>query len=125
MLVMNRPRYYAPKVYRTNQNVAAFRPKVNVIESDADYQLQMALPGYERDDLTITVEENVLTITSEKTWEGEEGKQATHTEFRVAPFKRSFSLPKGLQEGKIEAKMNNGLLEVALAKQAKQVITVA
>jgi HSP20 family protein len=124
MLVMNRPKYYTPATVRKNQT-NHFRPRVNVLESDEAYKVIMALPGYEREDLAITVEEDVLTVASEKEWKAAEGDRALRTEFHTAAFKRSFTLPRGVEGEKIEAKMNSGLLEIVLLKKAKQIITVA
>ncbi|MEM1324983.1 MAG: Hsp20/alpha crystallin family protein [Bacteroidota bacterium] len=122
---MNRPKYYTPTTARKNQHTYHFRPRVNVLESDEAYKVIMSLAGYEREDLNITVEEDVLTIASEKAWTAAEGDRVTRKEFKLAPFKRSFTLPRGVESEKIEAKMNNGLLEIAVHKKAKQTITVS
>lgn len=119
---MNRPKYYSPVVYRNTNTNTTFRPKVNIAETEEAYTLMMALPGFERSDLKITVEEEVLTIASEKQ---PKENHNVHTEFKVASFKRSFTLPRGVEDSQIEAKMTNGVLEIILTKKAKQVIAVA
>lgn len=122
MFLMNRSKYYNPVVYRKTNATDAFRPKVNIVETQEAYQLMVALPGFERSDLNITLEDEVLTVASKKQ---HEQTNVIHTEFKTAPFKRSFALPRSVEAGKIEAKMVNGILEITLAKKAKQVIAVA
>ena len=127
MYLMNRPRVYrtTPKYKSTNQTSNAFRPSVNILENETSFKILMALPGFQREDLSITIEDAVLTIASEKTWEQGEKDRWTHKEFKLGTFKRSFVLPTGIDADKIEAKVENGLLEVNLAKKAKQTIAIA
>lgn len=124
---MNRPRVYrsTPKQQSTSKTEGAFRPRVNVLENETSYKILMAVPGFQREDLNITVEDEVLTIASQKTWEQAEGESWTHKEFKLGTFKRSFVLPTNIDANQIEAKVENGLLEVQLAKKAKQTIAIA
>ncbi|MEM6699321.1 MAG: Hsp20/alpha crystallin family protein [Bacteroidota bacterium] len=127
MYLMNRPRVYrsTPKYKSTHSTSANFRPSVNVLENETSFKILMALPGFQREDLSITIEDEVLTITSEKTWEQAESDRWTHKEFKLGTFKRSFVLPTNIDANQIEAKVENGLLEINLAKKAKQTIAIA
>ncbi|MEM0991657.1 MAG: Hsp20/alpha crystallin family protein [Bacteroidota bacterium] len=126
MFLMNRPMFYnSPSNYKRPTNNKAFRPSVNVIEDEVGYTVQLAVPGYSQADLNITLEDAVLTIASEKTWEQAEDVRLTHSEFKLGEFKRSFVLPKSVEDDKIEAKVEHGILEIKIAKKAKQVIAVA
>lgn len=126
MFLMSRPRVYNYNQNRNRlQNTNSFRPKVNVSESEAGYKVQLAVPGFNQEDLKITLEDDLLTIASEKTWEQSKDERMTHTEFKIGTFKRSFVLPKSVEDSSIEAKVMNGILEIQIAKKAKQVIAVA
>jgi len=127
MYLMNRPRVYrtAPKYKSNNSTSATFRPSVNVLENETSFKILMAVPGFQREDLKITVEDEVLTIASEKTWEQAESDHWTHKEFKLGTFKRSFVLPTNVEIDKIEASVENGLLEIKLTKKAKQTIAIA
>ena len=127
MYLTNRPRVYrtSPKHRFTNNTSTTFRPSVNILENETSFKILIALPGFQREDLSITIEDEVLTIASEKTWEQGEKDRWTLKEFKLGTFKRSFVLPTSIDANQIEAKVENGLLEVNLAKKAKQTIAIA
>jgi len=127
MYLMNRPRVYrtAPKQQSNKNTSTSFRPSVNVLENETSFKILMAVSGFQREDLKITIEDEVLTVASEKTWEQAEADRWTHKEFKLGTFKRSFVLPTNIDANQIEANVNNGLLEVNLAKKAKQTIAIA
>lgn len=127
MYLMNRPRVYRtpPKYKSNNPTSSTLRPSVNVLENETSFKILMAVPGFQREDLKITVEDEVLTIASEKTWKETENNRWTHKEFKLGTFKRSFVLPTNVEVDKIEASVENGLLEVKIAKKAKKTIAIA
>ncbi len=95
-------------------------PAVNVKESEDAFQIEVAAPGMSRGDFRVNLENNVLTISSEKKEEKkEEGKGLyTRREFSYQSFQRSFTIPENLVEGeKISAKYSNGLLSISLPKK--------
>src|SRR5688572_31472686 len=79
-------------------------PAVNITENKEDFQVTVAAPGLKKNDFTIDVEGNMLTISSEKE-ENFEQKEARYTrkEYSYTSFNRSFSLPEVVNQGKIEA----------------------
>jgi HSP20 family protein len=92
-------------------------PRVDITENDANYTIKADLPGMDKKDVSITVENNVLTIVGEKKEEHkkEQGKYY-HLERSYGKFARSFALPDEVSANTIEAKMNNGVLELTLPK---------
>ncbi|TRX70835.1 Hsp20/alpha crystallin family protein [Carboxylicivirga sp. M1479] len=89
-------------------------PKVNIIESEASFELEVSAPGFEKDDFNVEVENNILTIEASKK-ETEANKSYSRIEFKNDSFKRSFSLSKEkINESGIEAKYENGILNVML-----------
>lgn len=94
-------------------------PKVNVKETGDDYQIEVAAPGFKKDDFKIELNNNVLTISSESKDEKEENNDNySRKEFHYSNFSRSFTLPEGLVNGdKIEAKYNDGILSIVVPKR--------
>ena len=94
------------------------QPSVNVLESDADYRIELAAPGLKKEDFHVSVEDGFLHIAAEKKQEVEEneGDRFTRREFNYASFKRSFELPEITDEANINATYENGVLSVTLPK---------
>jgi HSP20 family protein len=93
-------------------------PAVNIKESKEDYQVEVAAPGMNKDDFKIELENNFLVISSEKEdKKEEEGKEFTRREFSYQSFKRSFSLPKTIEDTKIKANYKDGVLKITLPKK--------
>lgn len=93
-------------------------PAVNITETKDNYQVSLAVPGLKRDDFKIDVEGNMLTISSEKEETKEEKeKKFTRKEYNYSSFSRSFSLPEGVNQEKIEAKYEDGVLKLVLPRK--------
>jgi HSP20 family protein len=95
-------------------------PAVNVKESEDAFQIEVAAPGMARGDFKVNLENNVLTISSEKKEERKEEEKGRYTrrEFSYQSFQRSFTIPENLVEGeKISAKYSDGLLSISLPKK--------
>lgn len=95
-------------------------PAVNVKESNDDFRIEVAAPGMTRDDFKVELDNNVLTISSEREEKSEE-KDAkgnyTRREFSYQSFQRSFSLPESKVLGdKITARYSDGILYVTVPK---------
>lgn len=98
-------------------------PSVNIIERENDYKIDLAVPGMEKKDFNIEVENDLLVITGERKEEKlEEKDKVTKREFHYGSFKRSFTLPETADAEKISANYNNGVLSLTIAKkeEAKQ-----
>lgn len=95
-------------------------PLMNVAESDHAYEIETELPGVEKKDINIEINENVLTIKGEKKGFNEEKKDNYHRIERMhGSFKRSVKLPLDIDPEKINAKLENGLLHVEVGKHQK------
>lgn len=108
-----------------NSNTGTTIPAVNIKETPNSFEVEMAAPGMTKKDFRIELENNVLTITSEKNVENEEkdGEKYSRREFSYQSFIRTFTLPKEVvDEDKIEAKYENGVLHLVIPKkeEAKQ-----
>lgn len=105
----------------TNTNI----PAVNIKETQDAFEVEMAAPGMTKNDFKIELDNNVLVISSEKKQEAEDKEGATYSrkEFSYQSFQRTFQLPKEVVDvDKIEAKYENGLLQLVIPKkeEAKQ-----
>ncbi|RMG16543.1 MAG: Hsp20/alpha crystallin family protein [Bacteroidetes bacterium] len=94
-------------------------PAVNVKEDDNGFVVEVAAPGMKKDDFKVTVDNGMLTISSEKEMQNEtkEGEKYTRREFSYSSFERSFALPETVEDGKIEAKYEDGILKLYLPKK--------
>ena len=98
---------------------SAWCPVVDVAETQDELRLQAELPGLAPEQVDVSVESGVLTISGEKEQEVEEGKQGSEyhvIERRYGRFERSFSLPRTVDPGKVDATFANGVLTVTLPK---------
>lgn len=94
------------------------------VREDADHiYVEAELPGYKKEDVDITLENNTLTIRAERKSERKEGNggpdkgQMLLHERRYSRFMRSFTLPNTVDEQSVQAKLNEGLLTVTLNKR--------
>jgi HSP20 family protein len=106
----------------SNQNFSLTNttiPAVNIKENENEFEVDMAAPGMEKDDFRLELNNNVLTISSEKQSEShsDKGKNITRSEFSYQSFSRSFTLPAIVETDGITAKYENGILRVNIPKK--------
>ncbi|QCX38478.1 Hsp20/alpha crystallin family protein [Aureibaculum algae] len=94
-------------------------PAVNIKEDEDGFTVNLAAPGMDKKDFNIDLNNDVLTISSEKNEENEEKKDNyTRREYSYQSFKRSFNLPKNIVDNdKIKATYTNGELSIAIPKR--------
>ncbi|MBA3985582.1 MAG: Hsp20/alpha crystallin family protein [Flavobacteriales bacterium] len=95
-------------------------PAVNIKETSDDFQVDVAVPGKKKDDFTIELDQNVLTISSDDTSENEktsEDGKFTRKEFNYSSFQRAFNLPETVVQEKIEATYTDGVLHIRVPKR--------
>ncbi len=94
-------------------------PAVNIRETKDDFEVEVAAPGMKKDDFKIELDNNLLVISSEKEQKNEEQVQGefTRREFSYQSFKRSFTLPKTIEDKKIKASYKDGVLNIKLPKK--------
>jgi HSP20 family protein len=95
---------------------------VDVREDGDHIYVEAELPGYKKEDVDITLENNTLTINAERNSERKEGDgkdkgQMLLHERRYSRFQRSFTLPPTVDEQSVQAKLNEGLLTITLNKR--------
>jgi len=96
-------------------------PPVNIVEKADKYQLEVAVPGFEKADFNVKLEANTLTISTEKKEAvKEETDKLVRKEFSYKAFKRSFSIDDKIDADNISAKYENGILTLDLPKKEDQ-----
>ncbi|MDD4993163.1 MAG: Hsp20/alpha crystallin family protein [Paludibacter sp.] len=94
-------------------------PSVNIKENADAYKVEVAAPGFDKNDFKLQLDHDLLTISSEKKVETEakEGERFTKREFSYQSFSRSFTLPQTADGDRIEASYENGILNVSIPKK--------
>lgn len=100
--------------------IAEWAPLVDISEDDKEYLIKAELPDMKKEDIKLTVHDDVLTITGERKYEKEEkGKKYHRVERAYGSFMRSFTLPDDADASKVVADYKDGLLKVHLPKSEK------
>jgi len=98
--------------------VSSFSPEVNILEGDNEFTLEIAAPGVAKDEIQIQVENDMLTISSDKKQEKDEkSDNFLRREFGYRSFKRSFGLPDSVDQDQIKASYKDGVLNVVIPKK--------
>jgi HSP20 family protein len=97
-------------------------PAVNVIDNDKNYEVEVAAPGFKKEDIHVVVENGVMTISGKTDKEEKENsKKYTRKEFTSKAFSKSFTLPENVDPDHITAKYNDGVLMLTIKKNEKMV----
>jgi len=100
--------------------VAQWSPLVDITEDEKGYLIKAELPDMKKEDVRLTVENDVLAISGERKFEKEEqGKKYHRIERAYGSFVRSFSLPEDADGSKVTAGFRDGMLQVHLPKSQK------
>ncbi len=92
-------------------------PAMDLVETDDHFVLKADLPGLKEDDVSIEVEENVLTVSGERKAEHEDKREGyVRVERSYGSFRRSLTLAKGVDAEAVTANFDNGVLEVRIPK---------
>ena len=103
----------------------ATAPAINVVESDKDYKVEVAVPGMTKNDFNIHLgEDNELVISMEKKSENNEkdkdNKKYLRREFSYSKFQQSLYLPDNVDKDKISANVADGVLTIDLPKYSEE-----
>jgi HSP20 family protein len=100
--------------------LADWAPVVDVLETDTEFQIRAELPGIEKQDVKLSVEEGVLTISGRRDQDKEEkGTRYHKIERPYGSFARSFTVPDVVDEQKVSAELKNGVLTIRLPRSEK------
>jgi HSP20 family protein len=103
---------------REDESLAAWAPPVDIAEEKDRILITAELPGFRQDQISVQMENGMLTLSGERRFEKESGDKAYHRiERSYGQFVRSFSLPNNVDREKIQAKFTDGLLQIELPKR--------
>lgn len=96
-------------------------PRVNISENGNDFRVEMAVPGMKKEDFKVELDNNTLTIQAEVSENSDDNNHEnggyTRKEFSYRAFTRSFYLPNTVENDKIEAKYQDGILRLVIPKR--------
>jgi HSP20 family protein len=99
---------------------ADWAPLVDISEDEKEFLVKAELPGLKKEEVKVTIDNGVLTISGERKTEKEEKTKRLHrVERAYGKFERSFTLPDTADPGKVKADFEDGVLQVHLAKSEK------
>lgn len=93
-------------------------PALNIKETDDDYQVELAAPGYSKKDFEVNIDNGYLNVSAKKSSSNEEEEDNyTRKEFSYDSFERSLLLPESIEDEKVKANYKDGLLKFTLSKK--------
>ncbi len=102
-----------------------WRPVVDLSQTADSYTIDVELPGFKKDQVSLSVEDHVLRISGERSFVEQEGRNFTRVERRYGSFTRTFELPKNASVADISASFEDGVLSIVVPKapeaQARQI----
>ncbi len=102
-------------------NLTDFEPSVNTREGEFAYHVELDLPGMKKEDISVDVKDNMVTISGERKVQKEIDEEDYYRiESRYGKFSRSFSLPEDVDVENIHAESQDGVLEVVIPKLEKK-----
>jgi HSP20 family protein len=109
------------RLFNTNwfeNEFSQWMPSVNILEDGQRFRIELAAPGFTRNDFKVNLDGDILTISAEKKEEHKEkDSRFTRKEFTYNSFSRSFTLPQSVDPQKIDAKYEEGILKFSLPKK--------
>lgn len=102
------------------ENARSNKPAVNISENEKAWEINFAIPGLKKEDIKISVEEDMLNVSYEQKEEKEDEDSKWHRrEFYYSSFNRSFLIPENVDKEKIKAEQKDGVLKLVLPKDEK------
>jgi len=98
-----------------------FTPRVDVLETEKQFEIHISLPGLKKDEIKIDVQGETLTISGERKFKNESKEDKYHlVENFYGDFSRSFTLPENIDKENVNAELVDGILKIELSKVEKK-----
>ncbi|MEM7811839.1 MAG: Hsp20/alpha crystallin family protein [Planctomycetota bacterium] len=104
----------------TAETRAHFRPRADIVETEAAYHVTLDVPGVGEGDVDVTLDGDVLTVEADAREPQFEGRVLARRGYRVGPYRRSFRLGEGLSRDGIDASLAHGVLTVTVPKMPEK-----
>ncbi|HMV49960.1 MAG TPA: Hsp20/alpha crystallin family protein [Blastocatellia bacterium] len=106
------------RLVEENWSLAAWSPTCDIYETDNEIVVKAELPEVKKEDVNVTIENNVLTLRGERKFSEETKRENYHRlERSYGEFSRSFTLPSFVDAGKVNAEFKDGMLRVTMPKR--------
>lgn len=103
-------------------SMPTFSPKVDIAETDKEFEIQLHVPGMKKGDFNIDLNDDQMTISGERKFENESKEKNYHSiESYYGSFSRTFYLPDVVNKDKVDATYQDGILRISLPKDEKRV----
>ncbi len=118
---------FVERVVSGKEKKSGFRPALDVLQDDEQITLLMDLPGMDKDDVSIALKNQVLTISGTRKSDYPDGKEFLKQERKSGAFSRSFAVPAGVNSSDIKAAFRQGVLQITvpLKGEAEQPDTIS
>jgi HSP20 family protein len=114
-------RFFNDSASRAGGSAYSFVPKVDILEAEKSFEIHLAVPGVEKENFKIDLDEKRLTVSGERKFAKEKKDNNMYrVETQYGNFSRSFTLPDNVDASKITAAYKNGILEITVPKDEKK-----
>jgi HSP20 family molecular chaperone IbpA len=104
------------KAQESTRPMRAFLPTTDIFETDDALTMLLEMPGVDRENIEISVENGVLTVEGKINFGKYEGLQPVYSEYNIGPFRRTFRISSRIDQDKIKAEMQGGVITLVLPK---------
>ena len=115
-------RFFNEDFYNEGATTSQFAPKVDIAETDQQFEIDFYIPGVNKDQVNIDLNDGRLTVNGERKFEKENnGKNYRSVESSFGSFTRSFQLPDNIDQEAVSASFENGVLSITVPKDEKKI----
>lgn len=104
------------KAQESTRPMRAFLPTTDIFETDDALTMLLEMPGVDRENIEISVENGVLTVEGKINFSKYEGLQPVYSEYNIGPFRRTFRISSRIDQDNIKAEMQGGVITLVLPK---------
>jgi HSP20 family protein len=104
------------KAQESTRPMRAFLPTTDIFETDEALTMLLEMPGVDRENIEISVENGVLTVEGKINFSKYDGLQPVYSEYNIGPFRRTFRISSRIDQDKIRAEMQGGVITLVLPK---------
>jgi HSP20 family protein len=116
-------RFFNETASRSGGAAYSFVPRVDILENEKAYEIHVAVPGMKKEDFKLDLNDNYLTVSGERKFTKEQNDKNFHAvETQYGTFSRAFALPDHVNASQINAKYNDGILEIVVPKDEKKTL---
>jgi HSP20 family protein len=99
-----------------------FEPAVNILNQENAFMIELSVPGYQKEEISINLEQQILRISAEAKQKEVDDDKYLRREFSLNGLNRSFNLPKNIDTEKISADFRDGILKITLPRKQEDVV---